>query len=241
MTEQQNNLANELLDELQRTPYLLRRMRKNAKHRLLKDEATQNGCHEHGHGEHGGHEHHGHDGPHAHEHAHEHDGHDPHGRGCHGHGHGEHDGHGKPHGHHEHHEHNGHGEHHGHDGHGGHGHGQGRHSGARGQARLLRLLLERDGILVKDIVEELDIRPSSASELITKLEKRGFVRTETDAEDKRAKRVYTTEKTREHSDQLRATHREMAVEALAGLSEQEQEQLLTLLRKIASSLETRPS
>jgi DNA-binding MarR family transcriptional regulator len=92
---------------------------------------------------------------------------------------------------------------------------------------------------MKDIVEELDIRPSSASELVAKLEKRGFVRTETDAGDKRAKRVYTTEKTLEYSEQLKASHSKIAAEVLAGLSEQEQRQLLTLLKKIATSLEAR--
>jgi DNA-binding MarR family transcriptional regulator len=105
---------------------------------------------------------------------------------------------------------------------------------------LLKLLLERDGILMKDIVEELDIRPSSASELVAKLEKRGFVRTETDAHDKRAKRVYTTEKTRAYSDRLKAVHGEVIAEVLTALSEEEQAQLLTLLRKIAASLEERP-
>jgi DNA-binding MarR family transcriptional regulator len=114
-----------------------------------------------------------------------------------------------------------------------------RHPGARSQGKLLRLLLERDGILVKDIVEELDIRPSSASELVAKLEKRGFVRTETDSQDKRAKHVYTTEKAREYSDRIKAAHNEIADEVLAALSEEEQEQLLALLKKIAASLERR--
>jgi DNA-binding MarR family transcriptional regulator len=101
------------------------------------------------------------------------------------------------------------------------------------------LLLERDGILVKDIVEELDIRPSSASELVAKLEKRGFVRTETDSQDKRAKRVYVTEKTHEFADRIKTSHSEAAAEILAALSADEQEQLLTLLRKITVSLEQR--
>jgi DNA-binding MarR family transcriptional regulator len=94
---------------------------------------------------------------------------------------------------------------------------------------------------MKDIVEELDIRPSSASELVAKLEKRDLVRTETDASDKRAKRVYTTEKTREYSEQLKTSHGKMAAEVLSGLSEQEQRQLLMLLQKIAASFETRPA
>jgi DNA-binding MarR family transcriptional regulator len=114
-----------------------------------------------------------------------------------------------------------------------------KHPGARSQGRLLRLLLERDGILVKDIVEELDIRPSSASELVAKLEKRGFVRTETDSQDKRAKRVYITEKTDEFAERIKASHSEAAAEVLAALSAEEQEQLLTLLRKIIASLEQR--
>jgi DNA-binding MarR family transcriptional regulator len=105
---------------------------------------------------------------------------------------------------------------------------------------LFKLLSERDGVLLKDIIEELDIRPSSASEMIAKLERRELVRTETDAHDKRAKRVYVTAKTREYSERLKDTHNEVISEVLSALSAQEQEQLLTLLRKIAASLEDRP-
>jgi DNA-binding MarR family transcriptional regulator len=219
MTEEQNTLSNELLDQLQKIPYLLRRAHHDARHRMFKDEARQD-AHWHAHHTHGAHHHGFPDGMDGHGRT---DWHDRDGeadgrdkadwseRG----GGGERDNrHGRP---------------------------DGRRSGARGQARLLRLLLERDGILMKDIVEELDIRPSSASELVAKLEKRDLVRTETDASDKRAKRVYTTEKTRGYSEQLKTSHGKMAAEVLSGLSEQEQRQLLTLLKKIAASFETRPA
>jgi DNA-binding MarR family transcriptional regulator len=122
-----------------------------------------------------------------------------------------------------------------------HGRPGGRSFGARGQGKLLRILLERDGILMKDVVEELDIRPSSASELVAKLEKRGFIRTETDAQDKRAKRVYTTEKTLQYADKLKTTHSEMTAEVFAALTDEEQAQLLALLRKVTDSLSTRES
>jgi DNA-binding MarR family transcriptional regulator len=112
-----------------------------------------------------------------------------------------------------------------------------RHFGAHGQHKLLGKLLDRDGILLKDIVEELDIRPSSASELVAKLEKRGYVWTEVDADDKRAKRVFVTEKTREHADKIKLTRSELATEMLAALSAQEQEQLLSLLKKLTASFE----
>jgi DNA-binding MarR family transcriptional regulator len=187
MTEDRNELSNELLDQLQRLPYLLRRAHHGAKHAMRKDGERQ--------------------GEHRHEHHHGHA-----------------DGHGRPDG----------------CGKGGrHAHPGGGHPGGRGQARLLELLLAHDGILVKDIVEELDIRPSSASELVAKLERHGLVRTEPDADDRRAKRVHATEKAREYTEHLKAAHGRMATELLAGLSAQEQEQLLVLLRKVAASLEAR--
>jgi DNA-binding MarR family transcriptional regulator len=194
MSEQGESLANELVDQLQRIPHLLRRVHHGTKRRLFKDGGSgaehhasrdESECRAH----HRGNEHHGHGG-------------------C---------------------------------GEGGwHRFVSRRHHGGRGQSGLLKLLLECDGILVKDIVETLDIRPSSASELVAKLEKRGLVRTETDAHDKRAKRVYTTEKTREYFDRAKTAHSEVAGEVLAALSHEEQEQLLALLKKIAASFEDRP-
>jgi len=102
----------------------------------------------------------------------------------------------------------------------------------RGQGRLLNMLSQNDGVFIKDIVDAFDIRPSSASELVTKLEKQGLVRVESDEEDKRARKVFLTDKGKEAAEKMRPNNSGM----FDGLTSDEQNQLLSLLEKMNSSL-----
>lgn len=105
-----------------------------------------------------------------------------------------------------------------------------------GQGRLLHLLLEKDGLLIKDIVMAFDIRPSSASELVAKLEKQGLVRVESDPDDKRARKVFLTEEGQALASRMKTTAGDNTNELLSVLSAEEQEQLLNLLKKLNGSL-----
>lgn len=70
--------------------------------------------------------------------------------------------------------------------------GKGRHHGM-GQGRLLRVLDTQGGAMTAgEISEALDIRPSSVSELIAKLENAGFVSKEKDTADKRIVNIQLT-------------------------------------------------
>ena len=106
----------------------------------------------------------------------------------------------------------------------------------RGQGKLLRLLLDRDGLFIKDIVLELDIRPSSASQLIERLMGKGLVDRIVDDQDKRAKRIILTEKGRACAEKIKSTHADMYDKILDGLSTDEQQQLSALLKKLNTSL-----
>jgi len=106
----------------------------------------------------------------------------------------------------------------------------------RSQGRLLGLLSQSDGLFIKDIVEAFDIRPSSASELVSKLEKNGFVRVESDTEDKRARKVFLTDEGKALADKMKETRTEITNELFDGLTEEEQGQLLALLKKMNGSL-----
>jgi DNA-binding MarR family transcriptional regulator len=106
----------------------------------------------------------------------------------------------------------------------------------RTRGKLLKLLAEEDNLLIKDIVEKLDIRPSTASELIAKTEKKGFVTVITDGDDKRAKRVSITAEGRKRIQDVREKRAANRKERLSGLTDVEQEQLLALLSKLNESL-----
>ena len=54
-----------------------------------------------------------------------------------------------------------------------------------GQGKLLLLILRKEPVGQKELVEMLDIRPSSLSELLKKLEAKGFVTRTPDEQDKR--------------------------------------------------------
>jgi len=106
----------------------------------------------------------------------------------------------------------------------------------RGQSLLLARLTESDGMQIKNIVDDLGIRPSSASELVSKLEKRGLVHTVCDSTDRRVRKVFLTEQGRVFADQMKAAQSEVKKELFAGLTDADQSQLLSLLKKMNAHL-----
>ena len=123
--------------------------------------------------------------------------------------------------------------------------GHGPHGGSRGvahaQARLLKFVQEHDGCSLTAIVEELDIRPSSASELVSKLELQSYVRRETNAEDKRVTNIFITDAGKEHYATYAAARAKRDEEFFDGLSLEDQKELSTLLEKLSASLKTKLS
>lgn len=119
----------------------------------------------------------------------------------------------------------------------------GPHGGARGvahaQARLLHFVQEHDGCSLTAVVEELDIRPSSASELVSKLEQQGYVRRETNADDKRVTNIYITEEGKEHIAAFEAARAKRDAEFFDGLSVDDQKELSALLEKLSASLKAK--
>ncbi len=63
----------------------------------------------------------------------------------------------------------------------------------RGQNRVLEVLVENDGLSQGELVELLDIRPSSLSELLSKMEEKGDVYRREDENDKRVRYVFLSE------------------------------------------------
>jgi len=63
-----------------------------------------------------------------------------------------------------------------------------------GQGRILTALQEHDGSSLRDLAFALDLAPSSMSEMLTKLEKKGYVTREVDENDKRAQVIKLTDK-----------------------------------------------
>ena len=71
----------------------------------------------------------------------------------------------------------------------------------RGQGRLIAILKMQDGISTKDLSYLLDIRISSLNELLSKMEKAGYIKREPSETDKRVMLVNLTEKGKNEQQQ----------------------------------------
>ena len=109
---------------------------------------------------------------------------------------------------------------------------------SRGQAALLRVLSEEDGLSQMELAERLDIRPSSLGELAARLEAAELVERRPNENDKRVVNVFLTQKGRDAEQAFEAPRRQAAEAWCAGLSEEERAQLAALLGKLASSMQT---
>lgn len=114
-----------------------------------------------------------------------------------------------------------------------------RHDGEapRGQLRVLRLIAQNDQLTNADIVEALDIRPSSASAMVAKLEEAGLIARTPSADDGRVQLIALTEDGKAFIEGARDQKVQLADKLFAGLTEDEQAQLTGLLQKLIGSLE----
>lgn len=133
------------------------------------------------------------------------------------------------------------GHHHGDGAHEGHGHDHGHLHARRGPGgpalrRLLWVLAASDVPLsVSDIAERIGVDQPRASRLVAQAVEFGFVRREADPEDARRIRIVPTGEGTEMANRLRGQRGEAVREALAGFSETEQQQLATLLERLADA------
>lgn len=115
-------------------------------------------------------------------------------------------------------------------------HGDGEPHQRRGQGRLLGILLEHEGMSLKEIVHKMDIRPSSAGELVDKLVQQGLVTKRNDGEDKRVYRVYLTGSGREEAQSKKEHFKGLCSELFSGLEAEDMEQLEKLLCMLSDDL-----
>lgn len=105
------------------------------------------------------------------------------------------------------------------------------HHGLR-QSDILKMLLEEGSLSQKVIQSRLNIKAGSASELISKLEDKGFVMRDRSSSDRRKVVISLTEKGRALYHPLSFVEKEKYYEVL---SEEEKKELLCLLEKLNGS------
>lgn len=104
--------------------------------------------------------------------------------------------------------------------------------GRSSQNRVLALLAQPGHMTQRELTEALGIQPGSASELLQKLEKKGWICRTPNEKDHRTTDVSLTDA---GLAEVRQAHTRAPEDLLAELTSEEQEQLLYLLEKLAGS------
>ena len=101
-----------------------------------------------------------------------------------------------------------------------------------GARLILSFLATKDGVTQRELVCATHLRAPTVSVILRRMEEADIVKREADAHDQRAIRVFLTEKGREVDRRNIERIKTLDGEILCVLSEQENEQLMILLRKI---------
>lgn len=117
-----------------------------------------------------------------------------------------------------------------------HGRHHGPEHGPRGyaQARTLRAIADQEGITQRALMDQMYVRPSSMSEMLSKLEGGGLIERRPDPEDRRQVNLYLRDAGREQLAQM--GEEDDIPNIFAVLSEEEQAQYLAMTDRIIEEL-----
>lgn len=107
------------------------------------------------------------------------------------------------------------------------------------QFGLLACLWREPGLHAREVAEKLGVTMPTVSVALRRLEKGGWVHRRPDPKDKRSVRLYLSPKASLMAKQVGKRRRRYINEFLEALSAAEQEQLLSLLDKAITHLETK--
>jgi MarR family transcriptional regulator for hemolysin len=109
----------------------------------------------------------------------------------------------------------------------------------RAQCRILGYLARNEGINQAGLADLLEIRPMTLVRQIDRMEDTGWIERRADPGDRRARRLFLTEKGRRVLSRIWGVASDTRDEALARLSPAEAEQLIALLRRVQATLSER--
>jgi len=100
---------------------------------------------------------------------------------------------------------------------------------------LLHLFTQNDGVMQEDIVGQLDISKPAVSRALESLEKKGYVKRYKDTSDKRASRVFLTDKAQEIRPKIEFIYNEVYSIAAEGVSETEVSFFINLFYRVSEN------
>lgn len=110
------------------------------------------------------------------------------------------------------------------------------HHRLRGGFRILRVLESEGPMVSKDLAEKLDIRPSSLSEALDRLQEKGLIERTPDQDDKRKVTISTTDKVKEMKLKRQEKQDEYQTIITNALTKEEQDEFIRLGNKIVEAL-----
>lgn len=111
------------------------------------------------------------------------------------------------------------------------------HGRYRGQYRLLRLIADNDGVIQRDLADEMDMRPSSMTEMLSRMEQMGLIRREPDEKDQRAFHIHLTEAGRAMAEEAAGATEGIAGEMFKNMTEEEIAAMLGFTKKLGANLD----
>ena len=109
----------------------------------------------------------------------------------------------------------------------------------RAQCRTLARISRHEGINQAGLADLLEVRPMTLAQQIDRMEDSGWIERRPDPADRRARRLFLTDKARPILGRIRAVANQTRDEALARLSAPEQAQLMALLTRVHARLSER--
>lgn len=111
----------------------------------------------------------------------------------------------------------------------------------RPQWQVLTLLTVHEGINQGGLAEMLEVEPITLGRMIDRLQEAEMVQRRPDPTDRRAWRLYLTDKARELLEQLRPMADDMLEVALVGVDGPVREAMMEALRRMRANLTRRPA
>lgn len=109
--------------------------------------------------------------------------------------------------------------------------------GKGGQRRILNLLAERGSMTQRALMDLVDVRSGSLSEILGKIEDQGFITRQPNEQDKRNMDISLTEAGKAKAGAMRAENEALVSSLFSGLSDEEKQQLSALHERLRVSWE----
>lgn len=111
----------------------------------------------------------------------------------------------------------------------------------RPQWQVLTLLTVHEGSNQGNLAEMLEVEPITLGRMVDRLQESGLIERRPDPADRRAWRLYLTDKARDLLDQLRPMADDLLEVALVGVDEANREIVMDGMRRMRANLTRRPS